>query len=185
MTKRNLYLKTTPVEEALEKYILAIDDLTNFDGETERVSTYDALGRITSEAIFAKCSSPMFNAAAMDGVCVVASSTKYASEREPLLMTLGKDYKIVDTGDPIKSPYDAVIMAEDIIEIDEEHIKITESVPGWQHVRPVGEDIVVGEMILPSNHKIRAIDLRNQRLESSLLEQRLLSLTMTQRRVTS
>ena len=159
MTKRNLYLKTTPVEKALDKYILAIDDSTAFDLKIEKVSTYDALGRITAEAIFAKCSSPMFNAAAMDGVAVVAARTKYASEREPLLMTLGEDYKIVDTGDPIKSPYDAVIMAEDIIEVDDEHIKITESVPGWQHVRPVGEDIVTGEMILPSNHQIRAVDI--------------------------
>ena len=159
MTKRNLYLKTTPVEEALDKYISAIDDSTAFDLKNEKVSTYDALGRITAEAIFAKCSSPMFNAAAMDGVAVVASKTKYANEREPLVLTLGKDYKIVDTGDPIKSPYDAVIMAEDVIEVDDEHIKITESVHGWQHVRPVGEDIVVGEMILPSNHQIRAVDM--------------------------
>ena len=159
MTKRNLYLKTTPVEEALDKYISAIDDSAAFDLKFETVSTYDALGRITAEAIFAKCSSPMFNAAAMDGVAVVAARTKYASEREPLALTLGEDYKIVDTGDPIKSPYDAVIMAEDVIEVDDEHIKIMESVPGWQHVRPVGEDIVAGEMILPSNHKIRAVDI--------------------------
>ena len=159
MTKRNLYLKTTPVEEALDKYISAIDDSTAFDLKIETVSTYDALGRITAEAIFAKCSSPMFNASAMDGIAVTAAKTKYASEREPLLMTIDKDYKIVDTGDPIKSPYDAVIMAEDVIEVDEEHIKITESVPGWQHVRPVGEDIVKGEMILPSNHQIRAVDI--------------------------
>ena len=80
MTKRNLYLKTTPVEEALDKYISAIDDSTAFDLKNEKVSTYDALGRITAEAIFAKCSSPMFNAAAMDGVAVVASKTKYANE---------------------------------------------------------------------------------------------------------
>lgn len=159
MTKRNLYLKTTPVEEALDKYISAINYSTNFELQTEIISTYDALGRITAEAIFAKCSSPMFNAAAMDGVAVVASKTKYASEREPLVLTLGEDYKIVDTGDPIKSPYDAVIMAEDVIEVDDEHIKIMESVPGWQHVRPVGEDIVAGEMILPSNHQIRAVDI--------------------------
>ncbi|MBR5516704.1 MAG: molybdopterin biosynthesis protein [Firmicutes bacterium] len=159
MTKRNLYLKTTPVEEALDKYISTIDDLTSFGLKTEVISTYDALGRVTAEAIFAKCSSPMFNAAAMDGVAVIAATTKYATEREPLLMTIGNDYKIVDTGDPINPPYDAVIMAEDIIEIDDEHIKIMESVPGWQHIRPVGEDIVVGEMILPSNHQVRAVDI--------------------------
>lgn len=29
----------------------------------------------------------------------------------------------------------------------------------WQHVRPIGEDIVTGEMILPGRHKIRPIDI--------------------------
>src|SRR5699024_5559493 len=29
----------------------------------------------------------------------------------------------------------------------------------WQHVRPIGEDIVAGEMLLPSRHRIRPIDI--------------------------
>ncbi len=159
MKKRNLYLKTTPVEEALEKYIAALKMVGALSCDVEMVSVYDALGRITAGPIFAKCCSPLFNAAAMDGIAVKAGETKTASERNPMTLELDKDFKIVDTGDPIKAPYDAVIMAEDVIEIDDSHVKIAESVADWQHVRPIGEDIVVGEMILHSHHKIRPMDI--------------------------
>ena len=30
----------------------------------------------------------------------------------------GEDFKVVDTGDPVRDPYDAVIMAEDLLEVD-------------------------------------------------------------------
>lgn len=41
----------------------------------------------------------------------------------------------------------------------EDGLKIMASAASWQHVRPIGEDIVAGEMILPSKHKIRPIDI--------------------------
>ncbi|MBQ4649201.1 MAG: molybdopterin biosynthesis protein [Firmicutes bacterium] len=159
MTKRNLYLKTTPVEEALKKYMEALESEECLLPVTEKADTYESLGRITAEPVFAKCCSPLFNAAAMDGIAVRAASTKGASESRPLTLNLGEDYKIVDTGDPVKSPFDAVVMAEDVIELNDETVQITESVPGWQHVRPIGEDIVTGEMIIPSHHRIRPADI--------------------------
>ena len=168
--KRNLYLKTVSVEEALNKYLDKVKASSGLcfsaenyyeskDIDSEDISTYDALGRTTSEPVFAKCCSPLFNAAAMDGIAVNAKSTQGASEANPLTLELGKDYIIVDTGDPIRNHFDAVIMAEDLIEVDETHVKITASCPGWQYVRPIGEDIVVGEMIMPTNHRIRSVDL--------------------------
>lgn len=159
MTKRNLYLKTTPAEEALKKYTEALRMQSCLTAKTEKVSVYDSLGRVTAAAIFAQCCSPLFNAAAMDGIAVVSKATAEASETKPLRLKLGRDYIIVDTGDPIKAPYDAVIMAEDIVEIDDETVEITASAAGWQHVRPLGEDIVAGEMLIATNHRIRAVDI--------------------------
>lgn len=159
MAKRNLYLKTIPVEEAFEKYNSMLREKGILDKLVEEVPTTDSLGRVTSEAIYAKCNSPLFNAAAMDGICVDSKITKNASEEKPVVLKLGLDYKIVDTGDAIKPPFDAVIMAEDVIEIDDETIKIISPVAAWENVRPIGEDIVVGEMILESNHKIKPIDI--------------------------
>ncbi|MDD6816219.1 MAG: molybdopterin biosynthesis protein [Firmicutes bacterium] len=157
--KRNLYLKTTPVEEALAKYMEALQQAGALQPQTEVIDVCDSLGRRTAGPVFARCCSPLFNASAMDGIAVRAADTKGADESRPKRLKLDLDYKIVDTGDPIKAPFDAVIMAEDVVEIDEETVEIRASVPGWNHVRPIGEDIAVGEMILQTGHMIRPVDI--------------------------
>ena len=55
----------------------------------------------------------------------------------------------VDTGDPLPSGCDAVVMIEDVIEEDDQVSLYAAAVP-WQHVRQIGEDISAGDMILPS-----------------------------------
>ena len=157
MAKRNLYLSNTPVDEAVEKYLAALKEIVK--PQTEIIDVTDSLGRITETAVFAKYCSPLYNAAAMDGVMVNSDITKGASEVNPVVLKQGKDFVVVDTGDPIKNPCDAVIMAEDLIELENGDLKITEPAAPWQHVRPIGEDIVAGEMIIPSRHKIRPIDI--------------------------
>ena len=109
--KRNLYLTTTPVEEAREIYMKALGEAAAPRIETVRVT--DALGRVTAEAVYARYSSPLYNSAAMDGIAVISSATEGASEAAPVTLKPDEDYIIVDTGDPIRKPYDAVIMAED------------------------------------------------------------------------
>jgi len=154
--KRNLYLTTTPVEEARKIFMDALGGGISPRAETVRV--IDALGRVTSEAVYAGHSSPLYNSAAMDGIAVISARTAGASEASPLTLRTGEDYVIVDTGDPVKKPYNAVIMAEDTQETEGGMI-IRASVPAWQHVRPVGEDIVAGEMILTRCHTIRPMDI--------------------------
>lgn len=158
MKKRNLYLKTVTVEEALEKYLKVLRTVTK--KKWERIPVTESLNRVTRCAVYAKYCSPLFNSAAMDGIAVITERTKGASEVSPIELTEGEDYRIVDTGDPVHPPYDGVIMAEDLLETGQENkVKIVEAVPPWQHIRPIGEDIVAGEMILPGHHKIRAIDV--------------------------
>jgi putative molybdopterin biosynthesis protein len=156
MAERNLYLSNTPVEEAKQKYMAALAPFLAPQYET--VPVIQALGRVTGKAVFARYSSPLFNAAAMDGIAVSSAKTAAARETAPLDLRPGEDYAVVDTGDPIRFPFDAVIMAEDIAET-ENGVRIFASAAPWQHVRPVGEDIVAGEMILPSSHRIRPIDI--------------------------
>lgn len=157
MAKRNLYLSNTPVELAIEKYLMALQDLVK--PKSEEISVTDSLERITHKAVYAKYCSPLFNAAAMDGIAVVSKNTKGAREGSSLVLKQGIDFIAVDTGDPIKTPYDAVIMAEDLTEQEDGDVSIIEAAAPWQHVRPIGEDIVAGEMLLPSKHKIRPIDI--------------------------
>jgi putative molybdopterin biosynthesis protein len=157
MKKRNLYLTNTPVEEALKKYLAALRErlLPGF----EIIPSKDSLDRVTRKAVYARCCSPLFNAAAMDGIAVIAAETRAAREKTPVILKRGKDFKMIDTGDPIHPPYDAVIMAEDLVELDEDAVQILAPAAAWQHIRPIGEDIVAGEMILPGKHTLRPIDI--------------------------
>lgn len=155
--RRNLYLSNTPVHEALAIYMEALQE--KITAVREKIPVIEALGRITAAAVYAKYCSPLYNAAAMDGIMVLSAHTSGASEATPVDLELGKDYQIVDTGDPVSPQYDAVIMAEDLIELENGKLRILASVAPWEHIRPIGEDIVAGEMILPSNHLIRSIDI--------------------------
>jgi len=157
MTKRNLYLSTIPVEEALSIYMESLKQVLRI--QYERIAVVEGLHRVTKEAVYAKYCSPLFNAAAMDGIAVMAERTYGATEVSPVELCEGEDYVVVDTGDPILHPFNAVIMAEDLQESEMGKVKILSSVNPWQHIRPIGEDIVAGEMILPSGHKIRPMDI--------------------------
>lgn len=158
MGKRNLYLKTIAPEEALERYEKVLKRILK--KRWENIPVTESIGRVTKEAVYAKYCSPLYNSAAMDGIAVITEKTKGATETSPVELIQGRDFVPVDTGDPVHLPYDGVIMAEDLLETEEEErILITEAAVPWQHIRPVGEDIVAGEMILPGHHKIRAIDI--------------------------
>lgn len=124
----------------------------------EIVKVQESLGRITASPVFAKYSSPFYHSAAMDGYAVKFVDTITASEKSPLHLKLNHDAVYVDTGDPLPAGFNAVIMIEDV-NLSGNYIEIYNSVTPYQHVRTIGEDIVATELIIPENHKIRAIDI--------------------------
>ncbi len=152
---RNTYIDNIDVEEAISKYFQAL----NIGGEFEDIGVNDSLARITYEPVYARLSSPGYNAAAMDGIAVISKNTDQATENNPLSLELNKDYIYVNTGNQIVDPYDAVIMIEDVIEKEDGSIQILQSAYPWQHIRQIGEDIVATEMIIPSKHKIKPMDI--------------------------
>ena len=155
---RNVYLSNVEVEEALKTFLDRVEK-NNREETLEGIEVVNSLGRITGEAIFARYSSPNYNAAAMDGIAIEAEKTYGATEANPIKLKEDKDFIYIDTGDPIAHPYNAVIMIEDVINIDGEIIQIISSAAPWQHIRPIGEDIVANEMIIPSHHQIRPMDI--------------------------
>lgn len=153
--ERNLYLSNMDIDEALKLFL----ERAGVETRNDTVAVIDSLGRIAAKPVFAKYSSPNFNAAAMDGIAVKAVDTYGATEVNPIILKKGVHYKYVDTGDPIMEPFDAVIMIEDVTETGDDALKIIASAYPWQHIRPIGEDIVAHEMIIPSNHSIRPVDI--------------------------
>jgi putative molybdopterin biosynthesis protein len=154
---RNVYLSNLPLDEALTKYFSALNNV--LVPRFEQLDVTQSLGRVTKSPVYARLCSPLFNAAAMDGIAVRAAGTVGARENNPLTLTRGKDFVVVDTGDPVKPPYDAVIMAEDTMQVDADTVKIIAASSPWQHIRPIGEDIVTGEMLVASRQTIRPIDI--------------------------
>jgi putative molybdopterin biosynthesis protein len=171
------YLEDIPLEEALARWFAALAQAgldRPLAGET--VALADAAGRITAEPVWALISSPHYHAAAMDGYAVRAEDTRGASETRPVYLTIGQQAFYVDTGDPLPPGANAVIMVEDVqvrqsanrqisnaAEQDEgaprSAIEILSAVAPWQHVRPMGEDMVATELILPANHQLRPQDI--------------------------
>lgn len=156
--ERNTYLTSIPLEEAQKQYFDQISKLNN-NLDTENIRVVESLNRVTTEPIFAKKSSPNYSAAAMDGIAVVASSTYSAMESCPVYLKLEEDFIYINTGGYIGDKYNAVIMIEDVIEIDERTVEIRKPATPWQHIRPIGEDIVESELIISANHKIRPMDI--------------------------
>jgi len=156
--ERNVYLSNVEVEKALQSIMERVS-VNFYNPGRENIKVIDSLDRVTAAPVFAKYSSPNYNASAMDGIAVKSSTTFGASEGNALILEINKDFIFVDTGDPIQDPYDAVIMIEDVVDIDDNTVEIIKAASPWQHIRPIGEDIVAHELIIPSNHRIRPVDM--------------------------
>lgn len=145
------YLTNIALEKALNEY-LSILNRNGMRKETETVNITEVLGRITSEAIYAKISAPHYNACAMDGIAIEASKTYGATETTPVVLN-ETEYTYVDTGDPLPKEYDSVVMIENVISKGEK-VLLYEAATPWQHIRQIGEDISAGDMVFPSYTKI-------------------------------
>jgi putative molybdopterin biosynthesis protein len=153
---------------ALEQAIAAWHELLARDGllaplPAERLPLDQALGRVTAEPVWALISSPHYHASAMDGYAVRAEETRGANESDPLALEVGVQAFYVDTGDPLPPNTNAVIMIEATQRGRDaegrEWIEIIEPSPPWKYVRPMGEDMVASELVLPANHRLRPQDL--------------------------
>lgn len=152
---RNIYIANLPVEEAISLYQNALPS----NRKVEVIPVEDSLFRINVSAVFAEISSPHYHGAAMDGIAVTAIDTYGASEKTPKYLIEGEHFEYINTGSPIPPNRDSVIMIEDIDQVEPGKIQIIAPAYPWQHIRHVGEDIVQGEMIIPSHHYIRAMDM--------------------------
>ncbi len=161
--ERNIYLHDVALGEALASWHAALGAeglLEPLTAETVPLSA--ALGRVTAEPVWARISSPHYHASAMDGYAVRAEDTRGASETSPLLLLLGSQAFALDTGDPLPPNSNSVIKIEDthlVTTPNGDCIEILAATPPWKYVRPMGEDMVASELVLPANQRLRPQDL--------------------------
>lgn len=138
------------LEETIEK-------ITGREGGVETIHTSQALSRITAAPVRAHYAVPICPTAAMDGIALVAEETFGATKNNPCKIQAA-GLLLVNTGNAVAKEYNAVIKIEDIEEQEDGYLIFHPALPG-QHIRPPGEDIQAGEVILPSGHPIGAEDM--------------------------
>jgi putative molybdopterin biosynthesis protein len=177
------FVHDVPAAEAFAAWIAACREAGCPErAEAVTVALGEAVGRVTAEPVWAKRSSPPFDAAAMDGIAVRAADTVGAGETAPV--RLGRaQYEVVDTGDPMPPGRDAVVMREEVhwfggateMERDEEGlhageergpasaerggVELRAAAAPYQHVRSIGEDVSAAELLLPAGHRLRPVDV--------------------------
>lgn len=162
----SIYLHDIPLPQAWSKWIEALQaaDLWRPLG-AEEIDLGSALGRVTAEPIWAKASSPHYHASAMDGYAIRAADTRTASDRSPVDLAMPDQAAYVDTGDPMPDWADAVVPIEEVEPLGggDRHthkaIRLRAALAPWSHIRPMGEDIVASELVLPAGQVLRPVDL--------------------------
>jgi putative molybdopterin biosynthesis protein len=175
MDKKNIspvYLHDIPLPEAYRVFQAALKEagLWGALGVEEILLDLDAVGRVLAEPVWARKSSPHYHASAMDGFALRAEDTFAALPSRPVILQIPEQAVYLDTGDALPDLANAVIPIELAEPVDlkgdpagdprrPSAIRLRGSVTPWSHVRPLGEDIVATQLVLPSGHILRPVDL--------------------------
>ena len=166
------YLHDIPFSEAWKRLEDALDKVGKWSilGIEEIALDERAIDRILAEPVWAKISSPHYHASAMDGFAVRSIDTEGADSTAPVILTVMTQAQYIDTGDALPGWAEAVIPIENVEPLDEggnltEHaraphaIRIRSSVAPWSYVRPMGEDMIASQLVMPAGHRLRPVDL--------------------------
>ncbi|MBI2874184.1 MAG: molybdopterin biosynthesis protein [Firmicutes bacterium] len=158
--QRKVYLDEVPLTEAIRRWSFFLTEKgMGLPAGSELVPVPGAARRVTAEPVFAAMSVPHYAASAMDGIAVRSADTYRAGERNPVRLKTGEQFILVDTGQPVPEGFDAVIKIEDVHQVEPGVVEIVAPAAPWQHVRPIGEDLVATELLLPAGHVLRPPDL--------------------------
>lgn len=122
----------------------------------EIIPIENATSRISAEDIFATSFLPKFDNSAMDGYAIIYEDknselniidTIFAGDNNNKLLEKNSCIKIM-TGAKIPDNSTAIIPKEDVEELNDNKIKILKNVKEFQHIRYIGEDIKLNELLI-------------------------------------
>lgn len=171
------FFNVLPPDEARRLFLQSIRP----PAATETLATFDALGRITHDAVVAPHPLPTFRRSTMDGYAVRAVDTHGAGESLPaLLQVIGEvpmgqaanyvldtgQTVIVHTGGMLPDTADAVVQIEHTQNVGRLNptqfpyeIEVGRSVASGQNVIQIGEDVAATTEILPAGSRLRPQDV--------------------------
>lgn len=132
---------------------------------TESVKLEQSLGRVLAEDILANRDQPPYDVSAMDGFALRSADVANA----PAILQIIEDIKAGDmpgkivqagqcarimTGAPVPEGADAVIRVEDTQAVSDTQVQINCTVKSGNDVRPRGEGMQNGEVVLPAGTEI-------------------------------
>jgi molybdenum cofactor synthesis domain-containing protein len=157
-----------PVRDYLTQIVAAVRPLA-----TRRVALADALGCVLGSDIVARRDLPPFVSSAMDGYAIRAADIASASSGAPVqLRIVGEvamgtspsvavgpgEAVIVSTGCVVPPGADAVIPVE-LTHIDGDEVLVLRALAPGKHVRPAGEDVRNGELVMGAGRRLHPPDL--------------------------
>jgi molybdopterin molybdotransferase len=154
------------VEEAQARVLSAFEPL-----ETERVPILQATGRVLAEDTCADVDIPPHANSSMDGYAVRAADTADAEPDSPARLRVTGDLPAgytpeqevtpgtairIMTGAPLPPGADAVVKVEDTeMDQENEHVRIFATVEPGNYVRPAGEDVREGSLVVARGTRLR------------------------------
>ena len=164
------FLKLTAPEEALTLFLPLVKTIERI----EKVSVFDAYGRVSAKEVVSEVALPNFRKSTVDGYAVHAKDVAGASASLPTYLKcvgeilMGEEAKIeleseecviIHTGGMIPDSANAVIMVEYSALMGEDLVEFQRSVAVGENVIEVGEDIKSGQVILLANKQIESVDM--------------------------
>lgn len=169
---KSVYLHDVPLSTAQERFKKALQQAGLWKRLASEIIPLDenAINRVLAEPVWANISSPHYHASAMDGFTMQAELIAGAMPATPVTLQIGSQAAYVDTGDPIPDWANVVVPIEQVESLDDNGqiaadirhpaaIRIRASLPPWNHIRPMGEDIVATQLVLPEGKIIQPADL--------------------------
>ncbi len=165
------FLELLPPAAALEK-LLAHLPLPALP--TEKVDTVAALGRVLKNRVLAHELLPAFARSTVDGYALRAADTYGASESLPAYLPVVGEVPMgaapqfalqpgtaasIHTGGMLPQGADAVLMLEYSQESRPGELEVLRAVGAGENILKVGEDVAVGQEVLPSGVRLRPAEI--------------------------
>lgn len=164
------------VSEALSRVLSDFQPL-----DTEPVAALEAVGRVLAEPVWATLNLPSFANSSMDGYAVRAADVRGVAAHAPATLAVIGDVPAgvmpsiavqsgtavrIMTGAQVPGGADAVVPVEATDDTRSptggplpSHVQIREPVPAGANIRTVGEDVRLGEEVLPRGILLRPYDI--------------------------
>ncbi|MDP9296738.1 MAG: molybdopterin molybdotransferase MoeA [Actinomycetota bacterium] len=132
----------------------------------------ESYGCTLAEDMFAAGDLPSFSSSAMDGFAVRSSDVAQAGGEGTDLRIVGRalighrpegtvgrgEAMRIATGAPIPAGADTIVPIENVV-VDDDLVRVMEAVPTGKHIRPVGQDVKEGDVLVRAGRRLGAPEM--------------------------